>query len=493
MFRDAETIFEDVDGGIDVTSSWYPRQHQIASDHSLLRVIYGGRRAMKSTLAAGEILMLADQFPGLVIPYCCYTVGNGLDIMMPAIRQYNTEHNLKLYEHLSDRKVFTPNGGAMQFYGLSTKAEVEKGRGLKSPALWIDECGKVAQPLLSRAVKETFGPSTVDFQGIGGRGITLMGNPDYQRGSYWSQMCGENSGVSAFGASVHHVNIFDNPFFAGRADEIIDEFCRQNKLKRTDSVVQREWYGRFCQDTEGLAYPHWQNRVLPMHFMPIGGYTTLGLDLGEKHPCAWVVVRWILTESVNPIDNTVRYIHHGHALESYEETGLLLPDICAITREFQKTYNVNSTHGDSAGAGGSIIINTMRDTYGINIEAVQKAGHKQDRIWGLDSMLGAGTFHVHDRCESLAEQFSSVPIELKKNNLRDHMTGYPDHSLDAAHYAILAAKQHLREYDLGPKIGSREHKAAQVEKDFARVTASPSKRASVLQRLATRRRQSTRP
>jgi len=487
VWKDEETLFEDVDGGLDVSSSWYPWQHQVAADHSQLRVIFGGRRGMKSTLAAGEILMVADQFPGLVIPYCCYTVGNGLDILMPAIRQYNTDHNLKLYEHLSDRKVFTPNGGALQFYGLSTKAEVEKGRGLKSPALWIDECGKISQTLLSRAVRETFGPSTVDFKGIGGRGITLMGNPDYVRDSYWSKMCGGNSRVSEYGATVHHSTIFDNPFFAGRADAIVDGYCRENNLKRTDSVVQREWFGRFCLDADGLAYPHWQNRVLPMHLMPLGGYTTLGLDLGEKHPCAWVVVRWILTEQVDPFTNTVRYIHHGHVLESYEETGLLLPDICAITKEFQSTYNVSSTHGDSAGAGGSIIIATMRETYGIDIQPVAKAGHKQDRIWSLDSMLGAGTFHVHERAETLAEQLSSVPIELKKNGLRDHMTGYPDHSLDAAHYAILAARQHLQEYDLGPKIGSREHQTQQVKKDHSRAVRGTGRRAEMLQRLSARR------
>jgi hypothetical protein len=488
-FRDAESIFEDVDGGIDVTSSWYPRQAEIAKDHSLLRVIYGGRRASKSTLAAGEMLMLADQFPGLVIPYCCYTVSNGLDILMPVIRQYNTDHNLKLYEHLSDRKVFTPNGGAIQFYGLSTKAEVEKGRGLKSPALWVDECGKISQTLLPRAVNETFGPSTVDFQGIGGRGITLMGNPDYVPGSYWNKMCGANTGVSDFGASVHHLTIFDNPFFAGREEAIIDEYCRQNGAKRSDSRVQREWYGRFCIDSDGLAYPSWKGIVHPMHLMPVGGYTTLGVDLGSDHPCAWVVIRWVLTEHINTLENKARYIHHGHVLETYEESGLQVPDVVAITREFQQAYGVSTTHGDSGG-GGKMTIDTLAGTYGLDIQPVTKSNHKQDRIWMLDGMLANGTLHVHERCQTLAEQLASVPKERKPNGLFDHMSGYADHSLDAAHYAILAARQHLQEYDLGPRIGSREFKDAQVKRAAQNVKKASGLRGELLQRLASRRRSS---
>jgi len=485
--RDEESIFEDVEGGIDVSSSWYPRQREIARDPSRYRVIYGGRRASKSTLAAGEMLMLADQFPGLVIPYCCYTVSNGLDILMPAIRQYNTDLNLKLHEHLSDRKVFTPNGGALQFYGLSTKAEVEKGRGLKSPALWIDECGKIADSLLRRAVLETFGPSTVDLMGLGGRGKTLMGNPDYLPESFWSKACGGNSGKSEFGASVHHLTIFDNPYFAGREQEVIDEYCRENKLKVTDSIVQREWYGRFCLDSEGLAYQRWNGIVHPMHLMPLDGYTTLGIDLGSDHPCAWVVIRWVLVETVDPVTNRARYIHHGHVLETYEESGLKVHDVAAITKEFQQTYNVGSTHGDSGG-GGAMTIDTLSEVMGVPIEPVQKSGKKQDRICMLDSMLGNGTLHVHDRCQTLIEQLRSVPKEKSKTTgLFDHMKGYPDHSLDACHYAILAARQRPVELDLGPKLGTREHKNRQTERELARSNAALGARAEMLQRLNARR------
>jgi hypothetical protein len=199
-----------------------------------------------------------------------------------------------------------------------------------------------------------------------------------------------------------------------------------------------------------------------------------------------VVIRWVLVEAVATTENKVRYIHHGHVLETYEESGLNVHDVAAITKEFQKAYNVGITHGDSGG-GGAMTINHLRDVMGVAIDPVVKSGHKQDRIWMLDSMLGNGTLHVHDRCQTLAEQLSSVPKERKPNGLYDHMSGYSDHSLDAAHYAILAARQQPVELDLGPRIGSREHKDKQVKQAVEQMRRAGSRRSEMMQRLKSRR------
>ncbi len=136
-------------------------------------------------------------------------------------------------------------------------------------------------------------------------------------------------------------------------------------------------------------------------------------------------------------------------------------------------------------------IEHLRDVMGIDIQPVTKAAHKEDRIWMLDGMLGNGTLHVHDRCQTLIEQFSSVPKERKSNGRYDHMSGYHDHSLDATHYAILAAKQHLTELDLGPKIGSRDWAKDQTKRDSAAASKalmrSVSRRSEMMQRLRERR------
>jgi hypothetical protein len=480
---DEEELFSSLEGGIDLSEAYHLKQRALSEDPSNFRVVIGGRRSGKTTLIGSEALEVADQFPGLTVPYVCYTVSRARDILMPQMRKFEQE-GLKLTYNLGDHKIFTPNGGCIQMFGLATTAEVEKGRGGSYPALYIDEAGACNQQLLKRAVLETFGPATKDFFGIGGRGILVGGTPNYVPGTYWEKLCGSNTHVSEFGASVHHMTIWDNPFYAGREEAVVHQYCLENKLTRDSSPVLREWEGKFCIDSDGLAYPGWSNKVLPRHTIPLGGYTVLGVDFGNDHPCAWVVIRFIITEQI--IGDMVRYIHHGHILETYEETGLSIHDVAAITRTFQQRYNVsgNCTFGDSG--GNSMTVDTLSGTMGLDIQPVKKVGHKQDRIWYMDSMLRNGTLHVHEDCQTLIDQLGSVPVEVKPNGLRDHMTGYHDHSLDAAHYALLAAEQHTIDVNLPPAQGTREYREQQNAEVIEMASIHPM--AQQRERLADRMR-----
>lgn len=453
MFDDEENIFACIEGDISFNDLYHGLQQRIHDDPSNFRAVIGGRRSGKSTLFGAEAIEIADQFPGLTVPYVAPTVGRARDIMMPVFNRFKATRMPGLEFNLGEHKVFTPNGGCIQLCGLATRAEVEKGRGGSYPALYIDECGAIHSHLLETAVLETYGPASKDFLGIGGRGITLGGTPQHGPKGYWERVCGGNSQKSEVGASVHHMTIFDNPFFAGREWLVIHEFLKENALKLESAVCQREWFGKFVLDSEGLAYPSWSGKVWPIHLMPLDGFTVLGLDLGSDHPCAWVVIRFHLVETV--VGEHVEYVHHGHVLETYEESGLKVHDVSAITDRFKKTYNVSATYGDSGG-GGAMVIYTIDQVMGVGVDPVKKAGHKEDRIWMLDSMLANGTLHVHDRCDTLVQQLGSVPKERKGNGLLDHMAGYPDHSLDACHYALLGAKQHNLRLKLPPRPGSRE-------------------------------------
>lgn len=482
---DEESIFAELEGGIDLAGGWHGKQRAIADDTSQLRVVIGGRRSGKTTFFGGESLQVADQFPGLTVPYVAPTVQRARDVMLPQMRKFQSE-GLPLTYNLGENKIFTPNGGCVQLFGLASMSEVEKGRGGSYPALYIDECGAIVnQLLLQRAVTETFGPATKDFLGIGGRGITLGGTPTYTPGTYWERLCGGNTHKSEFGATVHHMTIFDNPFFAGREEAVIAAYCKENGLHRGHSKVLREWDGRFCIDSDGLAYPGWSGDVLPNHMIPIGGFTSLGVDLGSDHPCAWVVIRFVVTESI--VGDVAHYIHHGHILETYEETGLSVHDVAAITRMFQQTYGVSVTAGDSAG-GGKMTIDTIAEVLGVPIVPVQKAGFKEDRIWLMDSMLRNGTLHVHANCQTLVDQLGSVPVETKSNGHRDHMAGYHDHSLDAGHYALLAARQHDVMLPLPPEPGTREWDEHQARQDSTHLGARGRNQKRLIDRALRRRR-----
>ena len=438
MFSSEEELFACLDGSLNLSGDFHKKQVKFYTDTSQFRVVIGGRRSGKTTVIGAEALEIADQFPGVTVPYIAPTVSRAKDILMPQMRKFE-QQGVKLTYNLGDHKIFTPNGGCIQMFGLGTTAEVEKGRGGSYPALYIDEAGAQNQRLLQRAIRETFGPATYDFRGIGGRGITIGGTPDYVHKSYWNDLCGGNTHDSQFkGVSVHHMTIYDNPFYTGREDQVIEDFCNENGLRRDSSETRREWDGIFCIDSDGLAYPAWKGNVVPQYMMPIQpGYTVLGVDFGSDHPCSWVVIRFIITESL--VGDQLHYTHHAHVLETYEESGLTIHQVADITRDFQRTYHVNVTYGDCS---GKMEIKTMVEVMGIQIQPVVKVGHKQDRIWMMNSMMSTGTMHVYEKSLTLIEQMSTVPIETKPNGLKDHMAGYHDHSLDACHYALLGARQH---------------------------------------------------
>ena len=489
-WEDDETLFQSLDSSVQLPVEWHGKQREFKADPSNARVNIGGRRSGKSTVMIGEAIEVADMFPGTVVPYLSQTVGRAKLVVLPHVAEFIREGS-KLHVDNGNDQIRTPNHGIVQLGGLSTKAEVEKGRGISSPALYIDEAGTIGDSRLRPSVMETYGPATKDFYGKGGRGIAIGGTPDYVPKSFWERLCGGNSRKSEFGYTVHHMTIWDNPFYKGREQMVIDAYLKENALRLSDPEVQREWFGRFCLNTKGLAYPSWAAtgaHILPLVQMPLWGYTVLGVDLGSDHPCAFVVIRFTVHESIigPPGKEQLHRVHHAHVLESYEESGMSVHDVRAVIYQLQKNYNVALTVGDSGG-GGAMTIDTINKVMGVPIQPVVKAGLKEDRIWMLESMIRTRTFHVYDRCETLIEQLGSVPKERKSNGKIDHMSGYPDHSLDATHYALVAARQHEVQIDLPPLPGTKEWNERQSRMDEMIATETPKQRMQRLKRQRMRK------
>lgn len=487
-WEDDETLFEALDSGITLPVQWHEKQRGFQEDPSLARVAIGGRRSGKSTVFIGEACQVADMFPGTVVPYLSQTVGRAKLVILPHIEEFKRE-GAKLHVDNGSDQIRTPNHGIVQLGGLSTKAEVEKGRGISSPALYVDEAGTIGSARLRPAIFETYGPATKDFYGRGGRGIAIGGTPDYVPKSFWERLCGGNTRKSEYGYTVHHMTIWDNPFYKGREQMVIDAYLAENKLEIHDPEVQREWFGRFCLNTQGLAYPSWDGTILPLVQMPLYGFTCLGVDLGTDHPCAFVVVRFTVHETIigKPGKELLHRVHHGHVLETYEESGMSVHDVRAVIYQLQKNYNIEITVGDSGG-GGAMTIDTINKVMGVPIQAVKKSGLKEDRIWMTDSMFRNRTLHVYDRSESLIEQLGSVPKERKSNGKIDHMAGYPDHSLDALHYAIVGASQHEVKIELPPLPGTKEWNERQQRLEAAIAMETPQQRQNRLRALRRRQR-----
>ncbi len=451
--------FREYEPRIDLTTHLHPKQLAFRTDPSFFRALHGTRRSGKTEVMCVEAIEVADMFPGEIVAWLMPTIGDGANILIPKVEELNQKFGLGLTVNRGDFKIHTPNGGVIQIYGLSTKPDVEKGRGKRFPLVLCDEGGAQNQDLLKRAVTQTFGPATADFRGMGGRGIIVAGTAGYEPNSYFEQVIGGNEHKSKLGASVHFMTIWDNPFFKGREAMILEAYLREFGLSANDGGYRREWLGEFCSDTEGLCYQRWNGALLPRHMIPTGGYTVMGLDLGRHHPCAWVIVRFVVVETV--IGDKLRSVHHGHVIASFEKSECGLEEIASITRKLQHAYHVGHIAGDSAGLGATII-DDLSTVYNLPIVAVKKRGDKSGRIWMGDSMLGAGTQHIHEGCDSLIRQLKSVPWDEKR---KDHHPRFADHSLDAWHYANTLSRQHDLEEQLPPEPGTAEWYKFQQEQD----------------------------
>jgi hypothetical protein len=460
--EDWEDSFREFEPRVDLTSYLHAKQLGFRLDPGYFRVLHGTRRSGKTEVLCVEAIEVADQFPGETIPWIMPTIGMGRDIVFPKMEELSDKFKLGLHINRGEYKVITPSGGKIQLFGLSTAPEAEKGRGKRFPLVIADEGGAQNQDLLKRALTQTFGPATADFRGIGGRGIVVAGTAGYEPDSYFERLVGGNSHVSRLGASVHFMTIWDNPFFKGREQMILDAYLADNQLQANDPGYRREWLGEFCTDTEGLCYQRWKGNQLPRHLIPAGGYTVMGLDLGHVDPCAWVVIRFVVTEQV--VGNKLLAIHHGHIIASYEETGCSVDRMATITRKLTQAYHVGHIAGDSAGAGGPTLIKELATVYGLPIVAVKKVKTKAGRIWMADSMFGAGTLHVHQGCNSVIRQLQTVPWDEKKQN---HHKRFPAHSMDAIHYGLTLSRQHMIEHELPAEPGTEAWYKLQEERDEA--------------------------
>ena len=458
--EDWHDSFREFEPRIDLTSHLHPKQLAFRRDPSPIRVVHGTRRSGKSEGLCIEALEVADQFPGETIPYIMPTIGKGADIVFPKFEELNHRFKLGLRIVRGEYKVHTPSGGRVQMFGLSTEPEVEKGRGHRFPLVIVDECGAQRQDLLKRAVRETFGPATADFRGLGGRGIVLAGTAGYEPDCYWEQLVGGNQHKSKLGASVHFMTIWDNPLFKGRERMVLEAHLRDHNLPANDAGYRREWLGEFCSNSEGLCYQRWNGALLPRHMIPIDGYTVMGLDLGGTlSPSAWGVVRFVVTEEI--VGDKLRTIHHGHVIGSFEKLGCSVEELGSITRKLATAYNVSHIAGDSAGMG-STIVEDLRNVYALPIVRVTKnsraKGNKSGAIWMADSMLGAGTLHVHEGCDPVIRQLRVVPWN---DDRTDHHGRFADHSLDALLYSLTLSRQHEVETELPPEPGTAEWYRAQ--------------------------------
>jgi hypothetical protein len=420
-------------------SHLHAKQRAVDNDWAQLRVLIWGRRSGKTEYLTTTLLN--DGLPGEVSAFVAPTLARAKDILYPQLERYAKKYGITLVWQRQRGRILCPNGAIIQLFGLHSRSEAEKLRGDRFPLVVFDECGAYTdQDVLRYAVQEGADPATADFFERGGRGIILSGTPGPIPEGFFFDCC-----QGKYAASVHHATIHDNPFFAGRAEKIIEKTLRDKGWTRETPAFLREWMAVWALDRQSLCYGSWDGSFHAIE--DVGpGITCLGVDLGAAGTTAFTVGR--VVEYKYESDGKRYRGQKAYLLAHFQEAGMKLPAIAEKCHELIRKWDINGCRGDSGGLGG-LAITELAEEYGVPIGQADKPGSKRDRIWGTDGKFASGKLAC-----TTGIQETPLPSEFRSlvwnDDRDDHSERQSDHGADSTHYCLFGGFIQWEDVELLP-------------------------------------------
>ena len=219
---------------------------------------------------------------------------------------------------------------------------------------------------MERFVTEDLGPALADYGGQ----LLVTGTPKRKRSGFFFEVTN-----GAKGWSTHHWSVLNNagfPQWAGKEDwqdrawEWLQGDLEAKGLDMESPRVQREWFGRWSEDTGTAVYPY-APVVNDVDELPPNGPWTygLGMDLGVM---ALVVAAW------SPHDPNLYYVH----AEKHKRSHDAIVTLGRRALYLQKKYGITKMVADY-GALGTHIISDLRTRFGLG--TVDRADKTQKQAY----------------------------------------------------------------------------------------------------------------
>lgn len=448
--------------GADLT---FGPQSRFVDDRSQLVAACCSRRSGKSWGLMVKALRACERFPGCTVFYVTNTRrqaerGFWNQVLLPFLGGDATTGRPPIPHHLNKNELTCtfPNGSRILLGGANDSAEIETYRGSKTPLAILDEAQSF-RPLIKTLAEDVFLPQTADFGSAGQ--IVMTGTPNpFAAGYFHDAVTG--SGEEK-GWSVHGWTFFDNPHMPDpRA--WLERYCAKKGLTLESPRIQREYFGRWVRDTQGLVYPFPSHSILDRSpDLEDGDWRyVLGLDLGYVDATAFVTVAY------EP--SLARIV----VLDSHQKTEMIPDAVAAHVEGLLEEYDYESIVADAQGLGKPYV-ETMIQKYGLPVEAAKKS----DKLTAIEHCRGdiqAGVLQVvrwtnqellHDAslfCYNFdkIDKAKAGGLRLRADVALDDRT--PDHLLDAMLYAHRKCAAYLNTgVRGGPTPGSREWNEAREE------------------------------
>lgn len=488
-----------------ILDACFQRQKDLIEDPAKHKSGLCGRRAGKTSGGAHYMLHDACAKPNANILY----VGvNRKAVMKNAwgmLQRRAREFELSIVTRETDLTIRFANGSCITLAGCETRHDADNLRGSDEgyDLVIVDECQNFPDELFEYLVNECLEATLADRGGT----IVLLGTPDRSLAGLW-YLATSNAGWTIRENEEGIRTVTSRPYETRDDDrwDTVDEVGwsshwwtaqentaqpqiwkrhletkRRNGWSDNDPVWLREFLAQWIASDKGFVYRYLEDRNgwepdeaskapfgLPEgHVWEFG----LGIDFGFVANFAVVVGAYSETSS------------EYYFIDGFAMPGLIVPEyaaaLLAFVEKFEDYGGISVMVADS-GAQGRVIVETLNQEYGLDIQAADKTGAKEEVIDVMNSDLLTGRCRVAKDSE-LAREMGKLqwrPKGKAKGKVEeDTSETVRNDSADAALYLW----RHLHQFQLKDRLtqplpGSQDEYNAMVERRVAVLIADRERR-----------------
>ncbi len=366
--------------GFNLDDFLFPAQLAFVRDPSPNKLAVCSRRSGKTIGCAADLVETAVQNEGVVCLYITLSRNNAKKIIWREIKKINKTYKLGGEENLSELSVTFPNGSVIYLSGAKDTNEIEKFRGLALKLVYIDEAQSFRE-YIRELIDDVLAPALMDYSGT----LVLIGTPSPVAVGFFAECAGEVAGREQPGWSKHAWTFWDNPHLPLKSkrthQQMLDRELARRGVTSEDPSIQREWFGKWKNDSDSLILHYDKNRnhyeSLP-EIKPAQWNYILGIDLGFDDADALAVLAW---SDASP--NT-------YLVEEKLARKQGITELTIQIQEMQKKYNIGRMVIDAGGLGKKIAEEIRRQKH-IPVNYAEKTLKMQNLAF-LDDALRSGRF-----------------------------------------------------------------------------------------------------
>lgn len=388
----------------------HPKQLAILDDKSPAKCALAGRRGGKTEVGIAGLLDACERYPGSTVLYLALTAKNARRILWRKLLDFNRRFNLGLKLDKQALEAEHPNGARILLAGADREDLIERLRGDAYSRVIVDEAASFGSDTLEYLCDEVIGPALADFEGD----IWLIGSPGAACVGYFYKA---TEGAAAW--PTYRWDMRDNPYFAGRAERLLEkELAKHGWTWQTPAFI-REWLGKWIRDESSLVFA-FDRTLNVVASAPAGLDYVVAVDLGasmSRETTAFVVIGYRPGEA---------YVVHA------KRHKLLCPsDVGAELARLEEKYHPHSLVMDQGGLGRGYI-EEIRRRWRLPVHEAQKS-NKAGYVDLLNGDLRKGALRlVSGACDPLVEEIEILQWDEDRKGYDER---YADHCSDAWLYA----------------------------------------------------------